>query len=57
MDLSFVRDGKPVTGKCIYRLDGDGLKLCYGEPDRPVDFKTKPESDMPRLYVWRREKK
>jgi RNA polymerase sigma factor (sigma-70 family) len=57
MDLTFERDGKVVTGKCIYELDGDTLKLCYGEPDRPTEFKTTPDSDMPRYYIWKREKK
>jgi RNA polymerase sigma factor (sigma-70 family) len=56
IDLTFTRDGKTVTGKCIYQLDGDTLKLNYGEPNRPTEFKTTPDSDMPRLYVWTRKK-
>ena len=48
------QDGKPAFGKCIYELDGDTLKFCYGEPDRPREFKTAPDSDM-KLYVWRRK--
>jgi RNA polymerase sigma factor (sigma-70 family) len=56
IDLTFTRDGKTVTGKCIYQLDGDTLKLSYGEPDRPTEFKTTPDSDMPRLYIWKRKK-
>jgi len=29
------------TAPCIYELDGDGLKVCLGEPDgkRPTEFK------------------
>jgi RNA polymerase sigma factor (sigma-70 family) len=56
MDMSFDRDGKPAIGKCIYELDGDTLKLCYGEPVRPTKFKTTTDSDMPRLYIWERKK-
>ena len=56
MDLSFDRQGESAHGKCIYELDGDTLKLCYGEPDRPAAFKTKAGSDD-KLYVWKREKK
>jgi RNA polymerase sigma factor (sigma-70 family) len=57
LDLTFTRDGKTVTAKCIYQLEGDKLKLSYGEADRPTEFKTKPGADMPRLYVWKRDKK
>ena len=56
MDLSFRRDGEDVLGKCIYELDGDTLKVSYGEPDRPTGFKTTEDSDMPRVYVWKRKK-
>jgi uncharacterized protein (TIGR03067 family) len=56
MDLSFDRQGESALGKCVYELDGDTLKLCYGEPDRPTELKTKPGSDD-KLYVWRRDKK
>ena len=56
MDLTFTRDGKIVTGKYIDQLNGDTLKLTYGEPDRPTEFKTTTDSDMPRLYVWERKK-
>jgi uncharacterized protein (TIGR03067 family) len=56
MDLSFDRGGDAALGRCIYELDGDALKLCYGEPDRPAGFKTKEDSGD-RLYVWKREKK
>jgi RNA polymerase sigma-70 factor (ECF subfamily) len=56
IDLSFRRDGKDVVGKCIYELDGDTLKVSYGEPDRPEGFKTTEDSDMPRVYVWKKKK-
>ena len=56
MDMAFDREGKPAVGKCVYELDGDSLKLCYGEPERPAEFNTKPGSDH-KLYVWQREKK
>ena len=56
MDLTFTRDGKTVAGKYIDQLNGDPLKLTCGEPDRPTEFKTTPDSDMPRLYVWERKK-
>jgi RNA polymerase sigma factor (sigma-70 family) len=56
MDMEFERESNRAVGKCIYELDGDTLKICYGEPDRPTEFKTNPDSDN-KLYVWKLEKK
>jgi RNA polymerase sigma factor (sigma-70 family) len=58
MDWSTVRAGEKALGDVqgIYQLAGDTLKHCYGDTDRPSEFKTKPGADTPRLYVWQREK-
>jgi RNA polymerase sigma factor (sigma-70 family) len=58
MDWSTVRAGDRALGDVqgIYDLTGDTLKHCYGDTDRPTEFKTKPAADTPRLYVWQREK-
>jgi hypothetical protein len=55
LDLTFARDGKMVTGKCIYILEGDLLKVCYSEPDRPTAFKDV-TPNFPRIYLWKRQK-
>jgi uncharacterized protein (TIGR03067 family) len=55
MDLTFERDGKTATGLCIYELDGDSLKFCYGEPERPKEFKTREDDPNVKLYVWKRD--
>jgi RNA polymerase sigma-70 factor (ECF subfamily) len=55
MDLSFDREGNPALGKCIYELNSDTLKFCYGELDRPTKFKTTADSDA-KLYIWERKK-
>jgi uncharacterized protein (TIGR03067 family) len=46
---------KTAGVKGIYELKGETLKVCYG-PERPTEFKTKPDSSQ-RLYVFEREKK
>ena len=45
------------TAPCIYELDGDGLKVCLGEPDgkRPKDFKTA-KTDH-HLILYKRQKR
>ena len=46
---------KTAGVKGIYELKGDTLKICYG-PERPTEFKTKPDS-FQRLFLFKREKK
>ena len=50
-----VDDGKK-SKLGIYELDGDTLKLCFGEKARPTEFKTSQESPG-LLLVLKREKK
>ncbi len=38
--------------KGIYERKGDTLKVCYG-PERPTEFKTKPDSSQ-KMYVFKR---
>lgn len=48
-------DAKPILG--IYELNGDTLKMCYGQPGkpRPTAFESKEGSGI-TLTVWKREK-
>jgi uncharacterized protein (TIGR03067 family) len=48
---------KGQTAPAIYELDGDGLKLCLGEPGgkRPAGFKTAKTGH--HLVLYQREKK
>jgi RNA polymerase sigma factor (sigma-70 family) len=55
MDMTFERGGETAHAKCIYEVNGDTMKLCYGEPDRPTEFRPTPDSDN-KLYVWKLEK-
>ena len=55
LDLHFLREGKAVTARCIYILEGDLLKICYSEPDRPTAFKDV-SPNLPRVYLWQRKK-
>jgi uncharacterized protein (TIGR03067 family) len=49
--------GKTSTLHGIYQIDGDTLKLCYGQTP-PAEFKTKADREADqRLYVLQREKK
>jgi uncharacterized protein (TIGR03067 family) len=46
--------GFPVPGKTfkgIYELDGDMLKICIGETDRPKEFASKAESKTGLLML------
>jgi uncharacterized protein (TIGR03067 family) len=38
----------------IYELDGDSLRMCWGGPKRPTEFKTTP--DRGDLWVLKRDK-
>jgi RNA polymerase sigma-70 factor (ECF subfamily) len=52
------REGSAPEYRCIYELDGDVLKVCYGDEDRPRKFTSKLDSDLPgehfQLLVWKR---
>jgi uncharacterized protein (TIGR03067 family) len=50
------QNGKTSTLHGIYEIDGDSLKLCYGQTP-PAEFKTKADREADqRLYVLQREK-
>jgi hypothetical protein len=47
-------EGERLAG--IYRLEGDGLKICVGAgDDRPVDFATKDGAKAVLLILERRK--
>ncbi len=60
MDMKLVKSsdnkglGKVARG--IYMLQGDTLKLCYGEKERPNDFSTK-KGQHRAFLILKREKK
>jgi uncharacterized protein (TIGR03067 family) len=54
-DVAAEFDGQKVTLKGIYQLDGDDLKICFGE-QRPKEFPAKVDSGNV-LYVLKRDKK
>jgi uncharacterized protein (TIGR03067 family) len=43
------------TSKGIYALEGDTLKMCYADKDRPTGFESKAGSGA-TLVVWKRMK-
>ena len=43
------------TSKGIYALEGETLRMCYADKDRPKDFESKPGSGA-TLVVWKRSK-
>ena len=43
------------TSKGIYALEGETLRMCYADKDRPKDFESKPGSSA-TLVVWKRSK-
>jgi uncharacterized protein (TIGR03067 family) len=55
IDLTTEFDGQKATLKGIYQLDGDELKICFGQ-QRPKEFPTKVDSGT-MLYVLKRDKK
>jgi RNA polymerase sigma factor (sigma-70 family) len=54
LDAGKARDVSTSGAAGIYELKGDTLTICYG-PERPTEFKTKPNSYQ-KLYVFKREK-
>jgi uncharacterized protein (TIGR03067 family) len=42
-----------TSGKCIYKLDGDKLSICFGAEDRPEEFK----SDPPTAFLFELSRK
>jgi len=57
IEVRYEKDGKPVTRAGIYELDGDTLKICYADKERPKEFATKKVAgDKQRLFVLKREK-
>jgi uncharacterized protein (TIGR03067 family) len=55
IDISGEFEGKKMTLKGIYELDGDDLKICLGE-QRPKGFPAKGASDTV-FYLLKRDKK
>jgi len=55
IDLTTEFDGQKMTLKGIYQLDGDDLKICFGQ-QRPKEFPGKVDSGTV-LYVLKRDKK
>jgi uncharacterized protein (TIGR03067 family) len=51
LDLS---NGKTSGPPGVYALDGDTLKICFGDEKRPTDLSGAAPTD--RLVVWRRKK-
>ena len=43
------------TSKGIYALEGETLRMCYADKDRPKDFESKPGSGV-TLVMWKRAK-
>jgi len=37
-----------TLGKCIYKLDGDKLTICFGGEKRPEEFK----NDFPTSFIF-----
>jgi uncharacterized protein (TIGR03067 family) len=57
IDIRYEKDGKPVTRPGIYALEGDTLKICYADKERPKEFATKKATDdRQKLFVLKREK-
>ena len=58
IDILINEGGKEVVSKGIYELDGDDLKVCFGQPgdNRPTEFKTAGGSSE-MLVVMKRDKK
>ena len=55
IDIRYEKDGKPVSRPGIYVLDGDTLKVCYADTQRPAKFATKERSgDRQKLFVLKR---
>jgi uncharacterized protein (TIGR03067 family) len=57
LKLTKVPDNKGVrsVSKGIYSLQGEELKLCYSDEERPTKFETKPK-DRTSLVVLKRKK-
>jgi uncharacterized protein (TIGR03067 family) len=55
IDITVVVNGEKVTLKGIYELDGDALKICFGE-QRPKDFSAE-STARTVFYVLKRDKK
>ena len=55
IDLTTEFDGQKMTLHGIYQLDGDDLKICFGQ-QRPKEFPGKVDSGTV-LYVLKRDKK
>jgi uncharacterized protein (TIGR03067 family) len=43
------------TSKGIYALEGETLRMCYADKDRPKDFESKSGSGV-TLVIWKRSK-